>query len=123
MTIIEAINKIDALKPNGYTQSEKIAWLSTLDGMIKRSVIDTHEGGSEISFYGYDDETPLNTELIVKEPYDDLYILWLESKIDYANSEYVRYNNSITRYNDVYWAFVREYNRNHMPRGTRIKYF
>lgn len=123
MTLIEAINRLDAIKPNGYTQSEKVEWLSNLDGMIKNLVIDTHEDGEDIVFNGYNDETPLETELIVKSPYDDIYILWLESKIDYANSEYVKYNNSITRYNDIYQAFTNEYNRKHMPKGQAYKFF
>ena len=65
----------------------------------------------------------MDTKLIVDAPYDDIYILWLESKIDYANSEYVKYNNSITRYNDIYETFSNEYNRMHMPKGSAIKYF
>lgn len=123
MTLIEAINRLDSLKPNGYTQSEKVAWLSDLDGMIKNQVIDTHEGSDEVVFKEYTDDTPLDTELIVKSPYDDLYIHWMESKIDYANGEYVKYNNSITRYNDIYQAFANDYNRQHMPKGNAIKYF
>lgn len=123
MTLIEAINRVDALKPNAYTQSEKIEWLSTLDGMVKRFVIDTHEGGEGIVFKGYDDETPLDTELLVKAPYEDIYIAWLESKIDYHNGEYVKYNNSITRYNDIYQGYCNDYNRTHMPKGSQIKYF
>ena len=123
MTLIEAINRVDALKPNAYTPYEKIDWLSTLDGMVKRFVIDTHEGGEGIVFKGYDDETPLDTELLVKAPYEDIYIAWLESKIDYHNGEYVKYNNSITRYNDIYQGYCNEYNRTHMPKGSQIKYF
>lgn len=123
MTLIEAINMVDALKPNAYTQSEKIEWLSTLDGMVKRFVIDTHEGGEGIVFNGYDDETPLDTVLLVKAPYEDIYIAWLESKIDYHNGEYVKYNNSITRYNDIYQGYCNDYNRTHMPKGSKIKYF
>ena len=45
MTIQEAINKIDTLKPNSYSNADKIAWLSNLDGIIKEEIIDTHEGG------------------------------------------------------------------------------
>ena len=45
MTIIEAINRIDELKPNSYTYLEKIGWLSKLDGTIKKNIIDTHEDG------------------------------------------------------------------------------
>ena len=53
MKIIEAIQKVDALKPNNYSQEDKIKWLSTLDGVIKREIIDTHEGASDIVFNGY----------------------------------------------------------------------
>ena len=47
MTVIEAINRIDALKPNNYSQDEQVAWLSKIDGIIKEKVIDTHEGADE----------------------------------------------------------------------------
>lgn len=124
MTLIEAINSIDGLKPNTYTPSEKIKWLSTLDGMIKRDIIDTHEPGeTEIEFNGYTDDTPMNTELIVGSPYEDIYTTWLESKIDYSNSEYIKYNNSITRFNDIFQNYRNYYNRTHMPLGVGIKYY
>lgn len=126
MTISEAINKIDALKPNGYTQSDKISWLSTLDGLVFRQVINTHhynEDETEISFDGYDDDTPLSTELIIKAPYDECYLSWLESKIDYANGEYVKYNNSVLKFRDSFADYQNDYNRHHMPIGTSIDYF
>lgn len=123
MTLIEAINRTDELKPNGFSQTEKVEWLSILDGMIKNDIIDTHEGGEDIPFSGYNDETPNETKLIVESPYDDIYILWLESRIDYANAEYAKYNNSITRYNDIYQAYSNYYNRTHMPKGIKLKYF
>ena len=122
MTIIEAINKIDSLKPNAYTQTDKIRWLSLLDGRVKEEVIDTHEGAEDITFNGYNDEE-LETELLIPYPYDDVYSLWLEAQIDYANNEYGRYNNSIAMFNSTYAAFERWYNRNHMPIGTKIKLF
>ena len=123
MTIIEAINKVDALKPNTYTQSDKIAWLSTLDGLIKKHIIDTHEGGESVVFDGYDENTPLDTSLIAEAPYDSVYLSWLEAKIDYANGEFNKYNNSATAYNTDYSAFERYYNRTHMPIGTKLKFF
>ena len=61
MTIIEAINRIDELKPNGYQQTDKVEWLSVLDGIIKRQIIDTHEDGDLVPFEGYNDDTPLDT--------------------------------------------------------------
>jgi hypothetical protein len=123
MTISEAIAKIDSLKPNGYSQTDKIGWLSLADGMIKNNIIDTHEGGEGVNFNGYDDETPLDTELIVNAPYDELYLSWLASKIDFFNGEYARYNNNVTRYHDTLSAYTNHYNRTHMPKGKNIKYF
>ena len=123
MTINEAIAKHDTLKPNGYSQSEKIGWLSIVDGMIKNNIIDTHEGGEDVTFNGYDNDTPLDTELLVKAPYDELYISWLSSKVDFFNGEYLKYNNNIVRYNDTLTAYANYYNRTHMPKGKKIKLF
>lgn len=123
MTIIEAINRIDVLKPNTYSQVEKVLWLSNLDGIIKNNIIDTHEGGESVDFGGYNEATPLATEMLVKAPHDDIYLKWLESWIDYTNGEYAKYNNSAQAYNDAYTAFERYYNRTHMPKGNKMKFF
>ena len=122
MTLIEAINRIDILKPNTYTQQEKVKWLSTLDGIIKKEIIDTHEGADKVCFNGYDENTLLDTELLVPAPYDDLYLRWLDAQIAYANGEYSRYNNGVQAYNDTYAAYERNYNRTHMPIGKKFKF-
>lgn len=116
MTILEAINRVDTTKPNSYTQTEKVDWLSTLDGIIKKEIIDTHEGGEAIVFEGYTPDTSLDTVLLVPAPYDDVYIRWLESRIDYANGEYGKYNNSAMAYNSAFAAYSNYYNRNNMPK-------
>ena len=45
MTIQNALERLDSLKYNTYTDSEKITWLDRLDRTVKAQVIDTHEGG------------------------------------------------------------------------------
>ena len=124
MTIMEVLYRIDAVKPNSYTQSEKIKWLSTLDGVIKSDIIDTHECGGDVVFNGYDENTDISTKLLVPAPYDDIYLRWLEAQIDYANGEYGKYNNSLVAYNDAFDLFKRYYNRTYMPKsqGTRFKF-
>ena len=122
MKIIDAINRIDSLKHNTYTQADKVAWLSTLDGMVKSNIIDTHEGG-EVTFNGYDDSTDLQTELLIAEPYTEVYLRWLEAQIDYYNGEYEKYNNSMDMFNTAYNGYKNYYNRTHMPLGTKMKYF
>ena len=123
MKIVEAISRIDGLKHNTYTQGEKIAWLSRLDSMVKRLIIDTHEGGEDVIFTGYDENTDINTELLVPEPFDEMYLRWLEAQMDYANGEYDKYNNSILMYQTAYDGYANYYNRNHMPKGKKIRFY
>ena len=123
MTIIEAINLIDLLKPNAFSQPEKLRWLSLLDGKVKEEIIDTHEGGKDIPFKAYNEETPLDTELLIPYPHDEVYTKWLEAQIDYADNEYGRYNNSMSMFNAEYSAYERWYNRNFIPKGNKIKFF
>ena len=122
MTIIEAINGIDTLKPNTYTQEQKIAWLSALDGRMKADVIDTHEGGEKVVFEGYNEATDPDTPLIITAPYDEVYITYLEMKIDFANAEYDKYNNSAYLFNSQLDEYKKYYNRTHMPKGIPILY-
>ena len=123
MKIIEAINQIDSQKPNTYSYNEKLSWLSRLDSMVKRLIIDTHEGGDDVEFTGYDASTDQNTEMLVPAPFDEMYIRWLEAQIDYTNEEYDRYNNAVLMYQTAYDGFSAWYNRNHMPKSNSIQYF
>ena len=123
MTIMDAINRIDSLKPNGYDQAFKIHMLSNLDLLIKSEIIDTHLCGDEIEVNGYAEDTNLSTELLVPAPYDKVYLYWLEAQIDYWNGEYAKYNNSIEMFNTAYKAFENFYNRMYMPRGKKFKFF
>lgn len=123
MKIIEAITQIDNLKHNTYSQNDKVQWLSRLDSNVKRLVIDTHEGGEEVRFSGYTAETDPNTVLLVEEPFDEVYLRYLEMQIDYANGEIEKYNNSAMLYNEAWLAFQNYYNRTHMPKGHKMKFF
>ena len=115
MTIAEAISKVDALKPNTYTPEDKIGWLSNLDARVKTQIIDAHEHGDHIFFYGYDGLADEETELLVGAPYDEMYLRWLEAMIDYHNSDDDRYNNAIMLFNNAYEGFKKHYTRTHMP--------
>lgn len=123
MTIMGAINHIDAVKPNGYSQDEKLRWLSVLDGIVKREIIDTHVGGEDVEFNGYNENTAQTTEMLVPYPYDDIYIRWLEAQIDYASGEYGKYNNSVSLFNSTYDSYAKHYNRTHMPLSKNFTHF
>jgi hypothetical protein len=120
--IIEAINRLDALKFNTYTQDDKVDWLSRLDSMVKKQVVDTHEGAEAVSFSGYTADTPIDTILLVPAPYDEVYLRWMEAQIDYHNGEYDKYNNAIIMFNTAFEAYKNYYNSAHKPvqRGRRF---
>lgn len=122
MTIIEAVTRLDSLKHNTYSQNDKVLWLSKLDWMVKKQIIDTHEGAEATSFNGYTDETDVNTKLLVPAPYDEVYLRWMEAQIDYLNGEYDKYNNAIIMFNADFEAYAAYYNQNHRPvnRGKRF---
>lgn len=122
MTIMEALHRIDTLKPNSYGQAEKKKWLSTLDGIIKKEIIDAHENGDSVVFDGYTEDTDLTTTLLVPAPYDEIYLFWLEAKINYWNGEYGKYDNSMTMYNEAYSTYAKYYIRTHALKNKKYKF-
>ena len=73
-------------------------------------------------FEGYN-ETDQDKELLVGEPYDEMYVHWLETQIDWNNMEYDGFNNSNAVFSSVYGDFYRSFNRTHMPLGGRKIYY
>ena len=116
MTIAEAIATVDAMKPNTFTEAQKVSWLSNLDHRITTQIIDTHESKKCCrNFFEYDPEMDADRRLIAPPPYDSMYLRWLEAMIDYHNSDDDRYNNAIILFNNDYEDFKTYYTRTHMP--------
>lgn len=120
MTIQQAITRTDSLKPNQYSDEQKIEWLSELDGRIMEEIISPRSGEKTSAFKGYNKDTDTNTQLLAEEPYSRLYVLYLCSQIDFGNAEYTRYNNSAMAFNEAYESFFGYYNRTHMHKDSGI---
>ena len=113
----EVIAMVDRLKPNRFTKEDKYKWLSDVDGMICRELIDTHEDSPLTeAFTGYEAETDAEKELIAPFPYDQIYRWYLESQTDLGNMEITKYNNTRNLFNAAYLTFTDWYNRTHMPK-------
>lgn len=117
MTIEKAIKRVDELVHNEFPPSEKIAWLSNVDWMVKNHILDNHEGAENIIFNGYHEEIDSKTVLLVPEPYDKIYLYWLEAQIHLYTGEYDKYSNAITLYNTEFDAYSAHYTCNHMPQN------
>lgn len=112
MKIRECIDTFDRLNPNQYDEDTKVAWLSSLDARIYEDIILTHEGSEEISYTPYSSENIMQ-ELLVPAPYAEVYIAYLNLKVDEADKETARYNNSLTLFNAYYDGFDGYWNRTH----------
>lgn len=115
MTIREAIETCDFLKPNRFSYFQKVSWLNELDGMIKAEIIDTHTKPDTVIFAGYDDNTDSDTVLLVEAPYSGIYIHFLLAEIDFYNDELTSYGNSISIFDKAYLQFAAYYNRKYTP--------
>lgn len=120
MKIIEAIGRVDVLKPNAYDVEHKIGWLSKLDLMIQTHIFNTHEDAPEAVFSGYTADVDQQTELLAPAPFDEMYIYWLKAQIDLANGEYNRYNAEILMFNTEWQEYINHYNRQHMPKTAGV---
>lgn len=116
MTIMEAIQQVDALKPNTYSVRQKIQWLSRLESMVQCLVIDAHAEGGD-PFTGFTDRTDTDTRLRMPAPFDMAYLYWLEAQIHYANEDLDLYNRAITLFNGLYGEFGAAYKRSHRTKA------
>lgn len=116
MTIQEAITRVRELKPNQFQDDVLVGWLSDLDGLIWREVLCWHEGAPQEPPAAYSAQTDMEKELLVGQPYSDIYISYLNAKIDYTNGEFTRYNNSMVTYNMALSVFADAHNRQNLPK-------
>lgn len=131
MTVQECIDRVDVLKPNQYSTEEKVRWLSYIDGSIRREIIDTHlkegetytsvktEEEEVIEFVPYSADRPMDM-LIAPFPYDEMYVVYLQAKIDEANGESARYNNTASTFNSMLSDFSKAYHRTHLPKNENF---
>lgn len=111
MTPNKVIETVDRLKPNSYSEEDKLGWINELDGMVQRLVIQS----DNVTEYSYPDD--MDKELLIPAPFDGVYALFLEAKIDYYNREYANYNNSAMMFETQYSEFKKAYIREHQARG------
>ena len=111
-TINKVIERVDAVKPNAYGEEEKTAWISTLDGMVQRLVMQKDEAVA----YRYPDD--MDKELLIPFPFEDAYLFYLMAQIDFHNREYDNYNNSTMMFNSAFEDFKKAYIRENMPKQS-----
>lgn len=137
MTPNKAIEIIDNLKVNSYSEEDKLRWIDELDGMVKRLVFQwdekylkeletQYESGKltieeyaslldKTKSYSYPED--MDKELLIPPPFENVYSLYLEAKIDYHNKEYAHYNNSAAMFEALFAEYKKAYIRENRARG------
>lgn len=119
ITINDALSYFDTQCPNQFSPEDKIKWLSECDENIYQNIISVREGAEDVKFEGYNEETPLNTKLLVPTPYTEIYRYFLEKSVNYANREMGAFNNAVMMYQTYYDNYFAFYNREHKRNGKR----
>lgn len=137
MTPNKVIELVDRLRPNSYSEEDKLRWINELEGIVKRLVFQwdaeyiaeiealykseeiTEEKYKELidktKPYAYPDD--MDRELLVGAPFDNVYQLYLEAMIDYYNKEYGNYNNSVMMFESRFSDYKKAYIREHTAKG------
>ena len=123
MKIKELLDHVDALKPNQYTYGQKILWLKALDGIIWNKIkqFNGELSNSEPDPEDYTEGQMNSTELLLTDPYTEIYTWYVFAMIDVNNGETLRYENDMVMYNTVLNDFLSAYTRDSIAKTNFIK--
>ena len=105
MTLDACIQSVDEIKPNAFSNDTKTAWINEVEGMVQTEVFLF----APVDIIQYSYEADKDKELLVYPPHNKLYAPYLEARIDYANGEYEKYQNTMQMFNTFYGEFMRWY--------------
>lgn len=105
----------DEVKPNQYDNYLKTQWLNEVEFKVVDQVLNMYEG-NDITFKPYDYDLDSTKELLVPDVFLDVYLAYIYAKIDFAQSEFERYNNSVALHNSAFEEYGAWYKKNHTPK-------
>lgn len=120
--LAELLDFVDGIRPNAFTQSQKLQWLNELEGTIQQLIF--HRTQDETVRYRLPDDSAQT--LLAPFPHDKLYWAYLCAMIDFGNGEYSKYQNSMMMFNSAYSDYEKWFMRAnaltyaHRPSGTTL---
>ena len=110
MTAWDAIRWVDEKKHNVYSVDDKLLWLSQVEQMASQL-------RQRCGLEGEGWEKAPDAVLTIPEPYDQLYLRWLEAQIDYTGQEYLKYNNAMAVFSALWQDYANFVRRSHAGDG------
>ena len=116
MTIQEALDTTDELKPNMMSPRLKMKFLTEIEQLIHGEIVLRHaHTEAQHAKPEYTEETDPQTVLLVPDPYSDVYPKYLLTQIDRQNQEDARYNVDRALFENAYETMSDWWTREHMP--------
>ncbi len=94
LTAGQVLAQVDGLLPNAYTREEKLRWITQAEASLLREVWQPGEAAVAIPQVMAED-----TVLTAEPPYDELYSLYVQGQIHYANGDATRCSNAMSLWN------------------------
>ena len=117
MTIQEALDQLDEMKPNMMSPKLKVKYLTEIEQLIWDEIVMKHEQAEEPGEKPvYTEDSDPGTVLIIPDPYSSVYLYWLMTKVDIQNQEDARYNIDRQHFENAYDTMSDWFTREHMPK-------
>lgn len=139
-TVAQIIEQYNTERPNQVDDALKVIWLRKCERMIINEVLVSHEHdledenrielkvtGSVLvvtgagSFEEHIDSFDMDSYLLVPEPYDDLYLYYLDQRIALNNNDKTRYNVASAQYNNALLTYQQYVNRTYQTKKVSKK--
>lgn len=111
MTLSQAINMVDDIKPNAFSDETKTAWINEAEGLVQTEVLLL--AIDDVKAYRW--ERDYGTELLAKPPHDKIYWTYLSAMVDFGNGEYNKYQNTMQLFNSFFGEYQRWFALHYRP--------
>lgn len=134
MTIQNVLDHVDRYVVNQVDEDTKIHWLSQLDHTVAITILKNKKSEgmtppalrmykqvpAEFEEYTGEDK---DVELLIHEPFTQIYYYYLEMQIHGLNQEHDRYNVAAAKYNSAMMEYMDFVNRTNMPRQPKKRWY
>ena len=103
------------LKSNDFDENDFIRYITDVDLYVTLNIIGNNE------FKGYTDKD-INKEVLVPQPYAEVYSYYIQAKEAYLLQEYDLYNCAMALYNDLMMKYAQYYSSTHTTPRIRFNY-
>ena len=101
MTIETCMNLVDAMMPSGVEAAVKLRFLGEIEGKVRVELLGEEPDGA----CDFTVDTPVDRELCVPHPYDQLYPLYIMAMLDYVGGYMSRYETGAALFNAAYQSY------------------